>query len=104
MTRTNAKSVLGERLNNVMSIEAPNGCPQCDTNKHLIGKMILIGARSPRAIFGEEEMCGYKRKDQLAIDECQPELLRGAPLQQFVDGYFCAACGIGFVDNSILID
>jgi hypothetical protein len=49
-------------------------------------------------------MCGYRRKDRLAIDECKWEVLRDAPLQQFVDGYFCTTCDIGFLDNSILID
>jgi hypothetical protein len=87
-----------------MSTAAHHRCPQCDTNKYLIDKIILIGARSPRAIFGDEEMCGYRRKDRLAIDECKQEMLRDAPLQQFVDGYFCTACDIGFLDNSILID
>ena len=87
-----------------MSIEPENLCPQCGKNERIVNKMILIGARSPRAIFGEEEMCGYRRKEQSAIDECKPDRLRADPLQQFVDGYFCIACGIGFLDNSILID
>jgi hypothetical protein len=87
-----------------MSIESENLCPQCGKNDRIVNKIILIGARSPQAIFGDEEMCGYRRKEQLAIDECKQDRLRSAPLQQFVDGYFCRACGIGFLDNSILID
>jgi hypothetical protein len=87
-----------------MSIETHNLCPSCCTNQYVTNKMILIGARSPKVIFGDEEMCGYKRKDQLAIDECDPKVLRDAPLQQFVNGYFCNACGGGFVDDSLRND
>jgi hypothetical protein len=86
-----------------MSIELHNLCPKCGMNIHVIDKMILIGARSPNAIFGDEEMCGYKRKDQLAIDECHPSRLKDVPLQQFVNGYFCNDCGVGFVDDAIRI-
>jgi hypothetical protein len=87
-----------------VTIETRNLCLKCDTNIYVVNKMLLIGARSPRAIFGDREMCGCKRKDQLAIDECKQELLKATPLQQFVAGYFCNDCGVGFVDNSILID
>ena len=81
--------------------EPCNLCPRCAANTHVINKMILISARSPRAIFGDEEICGYKRQDQLAIDECNYSRLKDIPLQQFVDGYFCNACKVGFVDDAI---
>jgi hypothetical protein len=86
-----------------MSIETHNLCPNCGTNIHVTDKMILIGACSPKAIFGDEEMCGYRRKDQLAIDECNQSELKDVPLQQFVDGYFCNDCGVGFVDDAICL-
>ncbi|WP_263773033.1 hypothetical protein [Propionivibrio soli] len=82
--------------------EDPRICPKCLSNAHVREKTLLIGAASPRKIFGAaEERAGYQRKDQLAVDECKTEFLQEGPLQQFINGYYCEACGIGFVPNSI---
>ncbi|KAM3114930.1 hypothetical protein [Phormidesmis sp. 146-33] len=81
-----------------------NLCPNCQSNHNVIKKLILIGAKSPKALFGDEERCGYRRKDQLAIDECNPEVLKEKPLEQFLEGYFCTACDIGFVNDILAID
>jgi len=63
---------------------------------------MLIGAASPKKRFDGEEKSGYQRVDQLAVDECRPELLKEPPLQQLVDGFYCGQCGAGFVSSSIL--
>lgn len=60
-----------------------------------------IGAASPKKRFHGEEKPGYQRVDQLAVDECRPELLKEPPLQQLVDGFYCDQCGAGFVTSSI---
>lgn len=39
--------------------------------------------------------------DQLAVDECKPSLLKAAPLEQLVDGFYCDLCGVGFVTSEI---
>ena len=79
-------------------------CPKCLSIEHVRSKTVLIGAASPRKIFGREQPTGYTRKDQLAVDECKSELLQDEPLEQFISGYYCEACGIGFVSDDIRND
>ena len=64
--------------------------------------MLLIGAASPTKLFpGGEEKAGYQRKDQLAVDECKTIELKAPPLAQFIAGYYCEVCGIGFAADGI---
>jgi hypothetical protein len=65
-------------------------------------KVLLIGKESPRKKFHGEDRVGFRRGDQLAVDEVLPEALRAAPLAQFVDGWYCDACGAGFVPDALL--
>ncbi len=53
-------------------------------------------------MWPDEERAGYIRKDQLAIDECTPESLAAAPLEQFLNAYYCNLCGIGFATDEML--
>lgn len=81
-----------------MSGTSTNTCPKCFSSIHVRAKKILIGKASPKLLF-EEERAGYQRKDQLAMDECKPETMGAHPLEQFLDGYFCTNCDIGFVSD-----
>ena len=78
-------------------------CPKCKSDAHVTSKALLIGQASPKVLFPDEERAGYQRRDQLAVDECNPEELKAAPLKQFVEGYYCSQCGIGFVPDRLLI-
>jgi predicted RNA-binding Zn-ribbon protein involved in translation (DUF1610 family) len=77
-------------------------CPRCGTVRHVRPKSILIGAASPKKRFDGEEKAGYRRLDQLAVDECKPALLKAAPLEQLIDGFYCDNCGLGFVTSDLL--
>jgi hypothetical protein len=79
------------------SIEA---CPKCGSSINVRKKTVLIGRASPNVLFSEER-AGYRRKDQIAVDECKPEKIGNAPLEQFVDGYYCFGCDLGFVSDKI---
>lgn len=85
-----------------MSQKNVNACPKCLSDIHVRAKKILIGKSSPSRLF-QEEKAGYKRKDQLAVDECKQDALGDPPLEQFVDGCYCENCGIGFVPDSCLL-
>ncbi|WP_338525206.1 hypothetical protein NUH87_06065 [Pseudomonas batumici] len=76
-------------------------CPRCGSAQHVRPKEMLIGAASPKQRFNGEERAGYQRVDQLAVDECKPELLKEPPLQQLVGGFYCDHCDIGFVTSRI---
>lgn len=77
-------------------------CPRCGAVQHVRPKEILIGAASPKKRFNGEEKAGYRRRDQLAVDECKPALLKAAPLEQLVDGFYCDHCEVGFVTSEIV--
>lgn len=38
---------------------------------------------------------------QLSVDGLKPDAVAQAPLQQFVSGLYCQACGIGFVPDEM---
>lgn len=77
-------------------------CPRCGSAQYVRPKELLIGAQSPKKRFNGEEKAGYVRADQLAVDECKPELLRQSPLQQVVAGFYCEHCDVGFVSDSLV--
>ena len=77
-------------------------CPRCGSVQHVRPKGILKGAASPKKRFNGEEKAGYQRLDQLAVDECKPALLKAAPLEQLVDGFYCDHCWVGFVTSEIV--
>lgn len=72
-------------------------CPKCASGKCVVPKLLLVGKQSP-----DPERCGYQRLDQLAIDELVPECVKFKPLEQFVEGYFCTLCGVGFVPDDVV--
>lgn len=83
-------------------LESPMICPKCLSDSHVRAKALLIGKASPKLLFSDyEERAGYLRRDQLAVDECKQEELQSSPLEQFVNGYYCDQCGIGFVPDDI---
>lgn len=90
-------------LPDIMSNDNHAICPKCHVGTHVRGKKILIGKASPRMLFADEceERAGYRRTDQLAIDECTAEALGIAPLEQFIDGFYCARCETGFVADTV---
>ena len=73
-------------------------CPRCGSAQHVIRKLILIGKRSP-----DPEYAGPHRKDQLATNECDPKALGPQPLEQFINGFYCGACGTGFAPDELAI-
>ena len=75
-------------------------CPKCGATGKVVPKMLLIAEGTP--VYGVDIGEGGKWPYQLAVDQCIPEAVREAPLGQFIDGYFCQDCGIGFVPTSLL--
>ncbi|WP_141248793.1 hypothetical protein [Pseudomonas ogarae] len=90
------------RSGHAMNHNPMESCPRCGSVQHVRPKGILIGAASPKKRFNGEEKAGYQRLDQLAVDECKPALLKAAPLEQLVDGFYCDHCGVGFVTSEIV--
>ena len=49
---------------------------------------------------GKDPRLKYARN--LRVDDILPEHLRQKPLEQFLDGYYCDRCNIGFVSDDVL--
>ncbi len=93
-----------QRCGQPMQDDQKPPCPSCNNVGWVRPKMLMIGRASPRLLLPDfEERGGFRRKDQLAVDECKPEVLPDAPLQQFVSGFYCDKCGRGFVPDSMLL-
>lgn len=85
-----------------MNHNPAESCPRCGSVQYVRPKAILIGATSPKKRFGGEEKAGYRRLDQLAVDECDPAELKPAPLEQLIDGFYCDSCEVGFVASGLV--
>lgn len=86
-----------------MSKQTRPTCPKCNTNSDITPKTLLIGAASPKLLFDGEEKAGFQRRDQLAVDEVKSQHLQEEPLNQFVQGYYCSKCTVGFVPDDYKI-
>lgn len=76
-------------------------CPKCQIQDFVIHKLMLIGKASPEKIYNGNVKTGYRRLDQLAIDEVKENHLNKPPLQQFLNGFYCQKCGVGFVNDNV---
>jgi hypothetical protein len=75
-----------------------NSCPKCKSIQFLQAKLILIGAQVDPV---SEEKVGDWRKARLNVSDCT-EALRQKPLEQFIDGFYCNRCNLGFVGDRLL--
>jgi|LakMenEpi03Aug12_release.lakeMendotaPanAssembly.Ray.scaffolds.fasta_scaffold3774887_1 hypothetical protein len=76
-------------------------CPTCGSSSTLRDKILLID----EAWVSERNLDPRLRYfSDLRVDELRPEVVRTEPMSQFVDGYYCEACGKGFVGNAALGD
>jgi ribosomal protein S27AE len=74
-------------------------CPRCGEAASLRPKLVLIDeawVHEP----GKDPRLAYIA--DLRVDDVRPEELRAAPLEQFMDGYFCERCGHAFVSEEEL--
>ena len=71
-------------------------CPRCGDVSRLRPKLVLIDEAWVYAP-GKDPRLRYFA--DLRVDAVRSENLREKPLEQFVDGYFCDACGLAFVPD-----
>ncbi len=71
-------------------------CPHCHSSSNVKPKLLMLAKYSAAEATRRDNSCGYQRRDQLAIDEYHVALL-SPPLDQFVSGLYCEACGVGYV-------
>ncbi|WP_408952274.1 hypothetical protein [Lysobacter sp. Hz 25] len=74
-------------------------CPRCGLADALAPKLLLID-EAWVAAPGKDPRMAYAA--DLRVDDVLPSQVREAPLQQFVEGYYCRSCGTGFVSEQAL--
>jgi hypothetical protein len=77
-------------------------CPKCGRTDGIRPKLLLID-KFNHAHFREhpEERSGCLCQSDLSVDGLKPEFVADSPLEQFVEGHYCQACGIGFVSDDV---
>ncbi|WP_157500047.1 hypothetical protein [Lysobacter sp. Root983] len=77
-------------------------CPKCASAAHTRPKLLLIEPfDSAHFEQAPDTRFGCECHGQLRVDGLKPHAVAEAPLQQFVSGLYCQACGIGFVPDEM---
>ncbi|UHQ24549.1 hypothetical protein LVB77_07655 [Lysobacter sp. 5GHs7-4] len=83
------------------TVRAP-ACPRCAGTADLRPKLLLIAAfDDAHFAHAPETRSACDCRGQLSVDGLKPDAIAQAPLQQFVSGLYCQACGIGFVPDDM---
>lgn len=78
------------------------GCARADTVKP---KLIMIGkALTEESQFRRENSEGFVQVDTLTADQLKNEVFLDFPKKQFVNGFYCDNCKLGFIPLSYLKD
>ena len=79
---------------------ALDACPSCGKTATVRPKLLLIDeawvaepGKDPRLVHFAD----------LRVDDIKPELVSDRPLEQFIEGLYCDACGRGFVTEDSLM-
>jgi hypothetical protein len=71
-------------------------CPLCGESSTVRPKLVLIDeAWIP--VSGKDPRLAYFA--DLRVDDVEAQNLRGRPLEQFIDGFYCDRCNKGFVSE-----
>ena len=74
-------------------------CSRCDASTSVRPKLLLI---DPDQRYDPESGEIIRFIADLRVYAVAPSHRREAPLEQFVNGFYCDACGLGFVSEQIL--
>jgi hypothetical protein len=78
-------------------------CPNCASGKNVREKVLLIDKLNAEHLKhhpNERSSCACE--GGLSVDGLKPEFVADGPLQQFVAGFYCEACGTGFVPEEMV--
>jgi hypothetical protein len=63
-------------------------CPRCRTGTTVRGKLLLVLESAPCAC-------------SVGLNQLRPESIPEGDLRQFIQGFYCDACGIGFLPDEM---
>ena len=84
-----------------MSQRAFESCPLCGSDASVRPKLLLIDEAWVQRPGVDARLAYFA---DLRVDDLKAEAVRSEPMSQFVDGYYCNACGKGFVGDAVLKD
>jgi hypothetical protein len=67
-------------------------CPRCGESSSVRSKLVLIDGKW---VPGPGKEYYYTTR----VDKFLDEILRETPLEQFMDGFYCNRCNIGFISE-----
>ena len=79
-------------------------CPKCNNKRRVRHKLIIIGKYKKSTLaklHPVEDRAGWCKNSELTVNECNSKQLKADVLSQFVDGYYCDLCDLGFVSNDL---
>ncbi|MCE3227525.1 MAG: hypothetical protein K0S32_2076 [Bacteroidetes bacterium] len=86
-----------------MLSQQENLCPKCHSAGALRSKLIMLGtALTEEQQFKRVNFEGYTQVDALTADEVRDEFLLPHLPKQYVNGFFCETCHVGFVPDFYL--
>jgi hypothetical protein len=78
-------------------------CPNCASGKNVREKVLLIDKLNAEHLkYHPNERSSCACEGGLSVDGLKPEFVADGPLQQFVAGFYCEACGTGFVPEEMV--
>lgn len=86
-----------------MNTDMTEHCPRCKSATDVVQKMLTIGTPlNNQQRYARENNEGYKQTDTLTADQIKDECFIDLPTRQFVNGFYCNHCGIGFIPDAYL--
>jgi hypothetical protein len=77
----------------------PEACPVCGESSTVCPKLLLIDAKWTPAPRRDARIHFFS---DISVDDLEPENVRYRPLEQFIDGFYCYRCDVGFVSEEAL--
>jgi hypothetical protein len=74
-------------------------CPVCGESSVVRPKLLLIDEAWIPAPSKDSRLAYFA---DLRVDDVQDQIVRGRPLEQFIDGYYCDRCNKSFVSEEVL--
>jgi hypothetical protein len=77
-------------------------CPICASSEYVREKVLMIDRLNVEHLKchpNERSACACQ--GEFSVDGLKPEYVVEGPLQQFVSGFYCKVCGVGFVPEEM---
>ena len=71
-------------------------CPDCGTNTFVKTKLLLVDAAWVKKEGVDPREAHFA---SIRVDDIKAQYLDAEPLQQFVSGFYCEKCDIGFIPD-----